>query len=417
MTGRPLRGLAVAGALSLLCYETVDFTLAGRSWHAPPRAVSATATSAVLDRSDALKTLGLEGSQFSSTFSDDELKKAYRQAVRRSHPDAPGGSAKKLQKVKDAYDYLMTAPSIKVWDEGKRQYGANSNPGTSGFPNADVGSSKPKPNAMRREVILGGIVGATLLSIAIASQVVSTDRRDEYLRSLEIEGDGALPDGLEPGKKLPPVVAQGKFLRGQEYIRSAEVALSSRCQVLLLGDLLPGGERMLGMGSPERALALTKLLGTVLAASSGDRRLYKSVTAVISQNDLNLVANNLRRLEDNGADIREPRSPYLMFGGGAVLRFQKDDPEQELLLLPSQRLFVASSDFDPLGPKTLAEMHKPNLVVFDLTKDQWMELRAQFAQLSGNDVPVSELQSEEMLQSLQAALTDEPAAPANAESP
>eukprot|EP00435_Cladocopium_sp_Y103_P039482 s864_g10.t1 len=87
-----------------------------------------------------------------------------------------------------------------------------------------------------------------------------------------------------------------------------------------------------------------------------------------------------------------------------------------------------AEDFDPLGPKTLAEMHKPrlgsvapenggNLVVFDLTKDQWMELRAQFAQLSGNDVPVSELQSEEMLQSLQAALTDEPAAPANAESP
>ena len=31
----------------------------------------------------------------------------------------------------------------------------------------------------RRQVILGGIVGATLLSIAIASQVVSTDRRDE----------------------------------------------------------------------------------------------------------------------------------------------------------------------------------------------------------------------------------------------
>lgn len=411
--GRP-RGLAVA-ALSLLCYETVDFTLTGRSWHAPPR-VSAVTTSAVLDRSDALKTLGLEGSQFSSTFSDDELKKAYRQAVRRSHPDAPGGSAKKLQKVKDAYDYLMTAPSIKVWDEGKRQYGANSNPGSSGFP--DVGSSKPKPNAMRREVILGGIVGATLLSIAIASQVVSPDRRDEYLRSLEVEGDGALPDGLEPGKKLPPVVAQGKFLRGQEYIRSAEVALNSRCQVLLLGDLLPGGERMLGMGSPERALALTKLLGTVLAASSGDRRLYKSVTAVISQNDLNLVANNLRRLEDNGADIREPRSPYLMFGGGAVLRFQKDEPEQELLLLPSQRLFVASSDFDPLGPKTLSEMHKPNLVVFDLTKDQWMELRAQFARLSGNDVPVSELESEEMLQSLQASITDEKPAPAeNAESP
>ena len=34
--------------------------------------------------------------------------------------------------------------------------------------------------------------------------------------------------------------------------------------------------------------------------------------------DLNLVANNLRRLEDNGADIREPRSPYLMPHGGKV---------------------------------------------------------------------------------------------------
>lgn len=34
--------------------------------------------------------------------------------------------------------------------------------------------------------------------------------------------------------------------------------------------------------------------------------------------DLTLVANNLRRLEDNGADIREPRSPYLMPHGGKV---------------------------------------------------------------------------------------------------
>eukprot|EP00438_Fugacium_kawagutii_P021853 Skav233022 [mRNA] locus=scaffold909:429854:433057:+ [translate_table: standard] len=160
--------------------------------------------------SDALKTLGLESSQLAATFSDEELKKAYRQAVRRSHPDAPGGavggqsdgsgggwvarnpgtgadkesegsprhgwhpdmgglpsSAKKLQKVKenscpaeglevldegltlDAYDYLISAPDIKVWDEGRRNYGANAGP--NGVPNANMGSSKPKPNAMRRE--------------------------------------------------------------------------------------------------------------------------------------------------------------------------------------------------------------------------------------------------------------------------
>lgn len=39
---------------------------------------------------------GLEGNQLTASFSDDELKKAYRQAVRRSHPDAPGGALAQL---------------------------------------------------------------------------------------------------------------------------------------------------------------------------------------------------------------------------------------------------------------------------------------------------------------------------------
>ena len=44
-----------------------------------------------------------------------------------------------------------------------------------------------------------------------------------------------------------------------------------------------------------------------------------SPEGVAATKDLNLVANNLRRLEDNGADIREPRSPYLMpHGDGKV---------------------------------------------------------------------------------------------------
>ena len=119
--------------------------------------------------SDACKTLGLR--DVVGSFTADELKRAYRTAVRMAHPDAPGGSAQKLQKVKDAYDFLAAAPDVKVWDEGRRSYGAGG-----------VGSTpqpkKPKPDSMRREVILGGIGGATLLSIAIASQVVSTDKRD-----------------------------------------------------------------------------------------------------------------------------------------------------------------------------------------------------------------------------------------------
>lgn len=52
----------------------------------------------------------------------------------------------------------MTAPSIKVWDEGKRQYGSNGSVGGGpGFPQPDAArKSKPRPNAMRREV---GMIG------------------------------------------------------------------------------------------------------------------------------------------------------------------------------------------------------------------------------------------------------------------
>ncbi|CAK9089283.1 unnamed protein product, partial [Durusdinium trenchii] len=314
MTRRTIFGLLL---VSILSHERT-FTLTGHFRHTQvPRTQVLRPLAAVLDRSDALKTLGLDARDAFNQVSEEELKKAYRQAVRRSHPDAPGGSAKKLQKVKDAYDYLISAPEVKVWDEGRRQYGASGS-SSSGFPPPPP-STKPRPDPARRELIIGGIAGATLVSILIATQVVNTERRDVS------EGS---PDGVGDEKKLPPVVAQGKFVRGQEYIREAEVAWANNCRVLLLGDVLPGGDRTLGMATRERTMALTKCLAAVLSAYSGDQPAFKSVTAVISQGDLNLVADQLRQQEDEGLDIREPRSPYLMFGGGAVLRFQKDDPEQ-----------------------------------------------------------------------------------------
>eukprot|EP00913_Durusdinium_trenchii_P026506 g24870.t1 len=269
-------------------------------------------------------------------------------AVRRSHPDAPGGSAKKLQKVKDAYDYLISAPEVKVWDEGRRQYGASGS-SSSGFPPPPP-STKPWPDPARRELIIGGIAGATLVSILIATQVVNTERRDEYLNSFE-----------------------------------AEVAWANNCRVLLLGDVLPGGDRTLGMATRERTMALTKCLAAVLSAYSGDQPAFKSVTAVISQGDLNLVADQLRQQEDEGLDIREPS-------------------KQELLLLPSQRLYVASSDFDPLGPKTLAELHKPKLVVFDLSKQQWEELKVQYETNIGAEVRAKLVENEQLMAALQEAV-------------
>ena len=55
-------------------------------------------------------------------------------------------------------------------------------------------------------------------------------------------------------------------------------------EVLLLGDLLPGGERMLGMGSPERALALTKLLTLGSSKKNGASRPRKDLLMGIDGN-------------------------------------------------------------------------------------------------------------------------------------
>ena len=47
----------------------------------------------------------------------------------------------------------------------------------------------------------------------------------------QYDGEDAveLRDGLGDSKKLPPVVANGRFVRGQEYIRTGEVAVNCRC--------------------------------------------------------------------------------------------------------------------------------------------------------------------------------------------
>ena len=56
---------------------------------------------------------GLEGNQLTASFSDDELKKAYRQAVRRSHPDAPGGACGPAGKTK----WEWSADQLVSWEQ------------------------------------------------------------------------------------------------------------------------------------------------------------------------------------------------------------------------------------------------------------------------------------------------------------
>jgi len=370
--------LAVALTVALCCgIEQLLYVLAGRLPQAQSqRAAAVRRRAAIRDRGMALKTLGFTES-FNSEPSEEELKKAYRQAVRTSHPDAPGGSAEKLLLVKEAYDFLLNAPTVTVWDEGvpvneRRGSTTYTSPGRK-WPRYP--QERPKAwKGPRRELIIGGVVLGTLVAIGIATQVVSTKPRDDYLASM-----GDMEEGVEglggSEKKLPPIVKSGAYKLGEVYRQFADESSRVKRPVLLMGELLAGRP---GSGTVERATSLaTLLLSAMSAKKSNGKPRYESITAVVLQDDVQAV-ERLLRLNEETANVREPDRPYLFFGGRSVLRFVRDDPEfQELILVPAQKTYVASSDLDPLAAKTLAENNSPGLFIFDITREQWAEQKAE----------------------------------------
>lgn len=70
----------------------------------PTNRSSRTLLKAVLDRPSALRKLGFDGSKADPPA--DDIKRAFRQAALESHPDRPGGDAKRFQEVKQAYEIL-----------------------------------------------------------------------------------------------------------------------------------------------------------------------------------------------------------------------------------------------------------------------------------------------------------------------
>lgn len=61
-----------------------------------------------MTRSEALSVLGLK-----EGYSASELKKAYRQLARQSHPDVFGeGKAEEFKKIKDAYELISKSTLV-----------------------------------------------------------------------------------------------------------------------------------------------------------------------------------------------------------------------------------------------------------------------------------------------------------------
>jgi molecular chaperone DnaJ len=69
------------------------------------------------------------------TATTDEIKKAFRKAARKHHPDA-GGSEERFKEINEAYEVLSDAEKRKQYDEYGRYFGGNMPPGGAGAPGA-----------------------------------------------------------------------------------------------------------------------------------------------------------------------------------------------------------------------------------------------------------------------------------------
>src|SRR5512133_118003 len=65
------------------------------------------------------------------TATADEIKKAFRKAARKHHPDA-GGSEERFKELNEAYEILSDDEKRKQYDEYGRYFGGNMPPGGAG---------------------------------------------------------------------------------------------------------------------------------------------------------------------------------------------------------------------------------------------------------------------------------------------
>lgn len=342
-----------------------------------------------LDRDTALDLLGFDEGMYPT---DSDLKRAYRKAVLKAHPDS-GGTPQKLQKVQDAYD-LLTSPAPSgaprystAQDAGPRKGEQTPFEGyyqpryAEDAPPTPEEEAKKKEAAERRQVVLAfGSLAAVAVLLILVNLTVSRAPRDVEVRY----GNAPSPEG-----------STAALVRiGLEYTQAAQQAVRNRCKLLLLGDALPGQIGGMTIGAARASLAqegdmdrrqlaldrhvqisedLKALLdepqqkgdADFLKGSAQYPRKYNSVTMVLAQPDLQAVTILLRGFYD------EPQYPYMVISGDAVVRFENDDTAQELILSAAQSIMRPNADFDPGAAATLGRENPPDLLVFDLTRDLW----------------------------------------------
>eukprot|EP00929_Paragymnodinium_shiwhaense_P035707 TRINITY_DN19236_c0_g1_i2.p1 TRINITY_DN19236_c0_g1~~TRINITY_DN19236_c0_g1_i2.p1 ORF type:complete len:444 (+),score=104.92 TRINITY_DN19236_c0_g1_i2:112-1443(+) len=407
-----LAAVAVAGS------QLADFVSGWRQHRGPPaaRCGVACAAAAYRDASTALRTLGFDPEALKDAPSDDDIKKAYRRAALKSHPDSNGGSTEQFQAVKDAYEFLSGDDAWKL----RMLVGTTAGRGGAAWPppnakmpryadylygdlygiDEDDGRRPRRPE--RREdsssmMVMSLIQFAPLLLVIFSlllfvpggmvrttgelryAQSPDMSETDRYAQSLATIGRRrVIAVDEQPQQQLqqqPLAVA-----KGGEYLASAALVKQLGIPLQLIGDKVEEGAT--SQSAEERAAKVAhEIEARLQQRSATGTPKFASITAVVPTAEFGEVLSALRKTVGEGG-FDEPRWPYMIFSGRTVARFERLDAgegqgsPQELLLLPARdiKLYDTVTFDGTTYEKTMSAYHSPNLVVFDLAATQWKEL-------------------------------------------
>jgi len=347
------------------------FTLCGTPpWSELQNRPSSLAAYAFQDRSAAYRMLGLETAIDGEEPSSDELKRAFRRAVLKTHPDAEGGDAQQFQRVRDAYEFLQGKAPLQSNFPSAAPVGRGARVWRDGVLESEGVESNGRPTG--RQFDLSIIIPGILVAVAVIGLVVRQNSVPVNTQTMK----RTLPSGVVI--QVPRKRFEG--IRGMEYILAESIAAKKGCDFTLVNLVTDTNQDRLARGKRLAQLLQSILDEPSLDGEAGKLR-YNSVAAVVSSDDFDTVRSVLAK----SAELQSDRYPYLVYSAGrAVARFEHSNTYQELLILEAFDYSRKLQDpVDVSFRNKLIDNHDIDLVVLDLSEPAWTKLVSDFTTATG----------------------------------
>mmetsp|Transcript_96580 Transcript_96580/g.174382 ORF Transcript_96580/g.174382 Transcript_96580/m.174382 type:complete len:475 (-) Transcript_96580:667-2091(-) len=405
------------------------------SWKSRLR-VSLTGAKAVTDRYSALQTLGLQGS--TGKLEPKEIKKAFRVAALKYHPDRPGGDAGRFQDVKTAYE-LLTNPSnlrgsagprgrsvyqpypewarrrtlddeideSEEWGNEEWRWDARpdledmedvwSDVGYNPYKDDDFRSAQPpkpsqssgytrgppsRPTGQTSDLLYipGIIFAVSLLAFLNGFGTVGNADLESYqpLRPVDTIDQIYKAASYQPLSEDADSAESGPEytdILGLEYVVAAEAASAGQAPVVLA--TVPGSGTRIGQLSNAVRAAIDA------PAEQGVGKAFGSIVVVVGEQE---IPNLISKLEARGSFEGFEKPQVGMFSGRGVARLTRPATEQA----PLQDLLIIGTRYYQQEDVKLSEIRQalkeqaPDIVIFDLPLNVWQGLSEELGPVLGS---------------------------------